>query len=60
MKMVKFEFYLSDDDFDRMILVKKKMGKDDLTCNEFAHELLHKELYKLQPKKPTAAELENC
>ena len=36
------------------------MGKDELTYNEFAKELLQKELYKLQPKRPTDEELENC
>lgn len=58
--MVKFEFYLSSEDFDRMTVIKKRMGKDELTFNEFAKELLHKELYKLQPKVPTDEELENC
>lgn len=58
--MVKFEFYLGDEYFDRMSVIKKRMGKDDLTFNEFAKELLQKELYKLQPKRPTDEELENC
>ena len=58
--MVEFEFYLSSEDFDRMTVIKKRMGKDELTFNEFAKELLHKELYKLQPKVPTDEELENC
>lgn len=55
---VKFEFYMSDDDFDRMVVVKKQNGKDDLTFNEYAKELLHKELYKQHPAKPTDEELE--
>lgn len=50
--MVKFEIYLSDNDFDRMDLIKRKMGKDDLTFNEFAKELLENELYRLQPIVP--------
>ena len=58
--MVKFEFNLSEEYFDRMTVAKKKMGKDELTYNEFAKELLQKELYKLQPKRPTDEELENC
>lgn len=58
--MVKFEFYLSEEYFDRMSVAKKKMGKDELTYNEFAKELLQKELYRLQPKRPTEEELENC
>jgi len=58
--MVKFEIYLSEEYFDRMAVLKKKMGKDDLTYNEFAKELLQKELYRLQPNRPTDEELENC
>lgn len=57
--MVKFEFYLTDDDFDRMSVIKKRAGKETLTFNEFAKELLHKELYRLQPTRPTDEELEN-
>ena len=55
---VKFEFYMNDDDFDRMIVVKKQNGKDDLSFNEYAKELLHNELYKQHPAKPTDEELE--
>lgn len=58
--MVKFEFYLSDGDFDRMIVLKKKMEKDELTYNEFAKEILSNELYRLQPHRPTEEELEEC
>ena len=55
---VKFEFYMSDDDFNRMIVVKRKNGKQDLTFNEYAKELLHRELYKQHPTIPTDEELE--
>lgn len=58
--MVKFEFNLGDEYFDRMCVLKKKMGKDDLTFNEFAKELLQKEVYRLQPNRPTEEELEEC
>ena len=58
--MVKFEFYLSDEYFDRMVVAKKKLGKDELTFNEFAKELLQNEIYKLQPTRPTEEELEEC
>ena len=58
--MVNFEFYLGDEYFDRLCVLKKKMGKDDLTFNEFAKELLKKEIYRLQPNRPTEEELENC
>ena len=48
--MVKFEFFLSDKDFERMDIIKKRMKKADLTMNEFAKELLENELYRLQPR----------
>ena len=57
--MVKFEFYLSDEDFDRMIVMKRNAQKEDLTFNEYAKELLHKEIHKQHPAKPTNEELEN-
>ena len=57
---IKFELYLESNYFDRLCVLKKKMGKDDLTYNEFAKELLQKEIYKLQPNRPTDEELEEC
>lgn len=59
-KMVKFEFYLSEEFFDRMAVAKKKAGKEELTYNEYAKELLEKELYRLQSRRPTQEELEDC
>lgn len=53
---VRFEFYLSDNYFDRMAILKEKMGKDDLNFNEFAKELLENELYRQQPKIPVCEE----
>lgn len=49
---VKFEFYLADDDFNRLYAIKSKQGKDDLTGNEFAKELLEAVLYDLHPSVP--------
>lgn len=49
--MVKFEFYISDDDFDRLFAVKEAQGRSDLSGNEFAKELLVRELYRLHPGK---------
>lgn len=46
---VKFEFYMSEEDFDRLYAIKRREGKADMTGNEFAKELLHKELYRLHP-----------
>ena len=40
---VKFEFYLSDSDFDRMAAIKERMNKNELNFNEFAKELLESE-----------------
>ena len=56
--MVKFEFYLSSVDFDRMTVAKRKLGKHDLTFEQFAKWIVEKELYKLQPTVPTEEELE--
>lgn len=53
---VKFEFYLSDNDFDRMAAIKERMGKSELSFNEFAKELLESELYRLQPRVPREEE----
>lgn len=48
---VKFEFYLTVDDYDRLMNIKKDMGYNDLTGNEFARKLLEIELYRLHPQK---------
>lgn len=47
----KFEFYLSDDDTERLFAIKENKGKDELTGNEFAKEILSKELYRLHPNR---------
>lgn len=47
----KLEFYLSDDDVERLFAIKEDKGKDNLTGNEFAKELLEAELYRLYPKR---------
>lgn len=49
--MVKLEFYLSDADMDRLWAIKEKQGKDNLTGNEFAKEILEVALYNLHPEK---------
>lgn len=56
--MVKFEFYLDSVDFDRMTVAKRKLGKDDLTFEQFAKWIVVKELHKLQPSVPTDEELD--
>lgn len=48
---VRFEFYLSDDDTERLFAIKEDKGKDELTGNEFAQELLSKELNRLHPNR---------
>lgn len=50
--MAQFEFYLSDEDLDRVFAIKQIQGKDDLTANEFAAELLHGTLVNLFPAVP--------
>lgn len=57
--MVKFDFYLSDEDTDRIFALKKAAGKDDLTGNEYARELLEGLLYKMHPKCPEFDEMGN-
>lgn len=48
---VRLEFYLSDADVDRLYAVKEKQGKDDMTGNEFAKELLEGVLHQLHPRR---------
>ena len=50
--MKKFEFYLSDKDFDRLCYLRRQAGEGDKTGNEYAAELLEHELYRLCPKVP--------
>lgn len=47
--MPMFEFWLGTEDTDRLFSVKAAQGKRDLSGNEFARELLEKELYRLHP-----------
>lgn len=53
---VKFEFYLDDKDYDRMAIIKERMGKHDMTMGQFAKYLLENELYRLQPTVPVEEE----
>lgn len=48
---VKLEFYISDEDMDRLWAIKEAQGKRELTGNEFARELLSAELHRLHPRK---------
>lgn len=47
--MPMFEFWLGDAYTDRLFSIKKTQGRNDLSCNDFARELLEKELYRLHP-----------
>lgn len=49
--MVEFKFYLSEDSTDRLFAIKEQQGKDNLTANQFAKELLENEIYRLHPAK---------
>lgn len=59
-KMEKLEFYITDEDLDRLWAIKEECEKDDkrgrefadMTGNEFARYLLENELHRLHPKKP--------
>lgn len=46
----KFEFYLSEEDTERLFAIKEDKGKDNLTGNEYAKELLVKTLHQLHPE----------
>ena len=48
---VKLEFYISDNDMDRLWAIKEKQGKNHLNGNEFAKELLESTLHTLHPAK---------
>ncbi|EHG33206.1 hypothetical protein [Enterocloster clostridioformis] len=47
--MPMFEFWLGVEDTDRLFSVKATRGKNNLTGNEFARELLERELHRLHP-----------
>lgn len=47
----KFEFYLSDEDTDRLFAVKDDKGLSALTGNEYAKKILVYELHRLHPSK---------
>lgn len=47
--MVELNFYISDEDFDRLYAIKEARGAADLTGNEFARELLQERLWALHP-----------
>lgn len=47
--MPMFEFWLGAEDTDKLFSVKAAQGRNDLTGNEFARELLEKELHKCHP-----------
>lgn len=48
--MPQFEFWLGNEDTNRLFAAKELEGKDNLTGNDFARELLIKELHKRHPK----------
>ena len=48
---VKFEFYLSDEDTERLFAVKEDKGKEELTGNDYARELLERELYRVHANR---------
>ena len=50
--MTKFEFYLSEEDTERLFYAKEEAGENELTGNEYAKQLLHSALYKLCPRVP--------
>lgn len=57
---VKFEFYLSDEDAEKLFAVKEKMEKNQLTGNEYAKELLKSELYRELYRLHSNKVMDNC
>ena len=54
--MTEFNFYLSDNDTERLFAIKKVQGRDDMTGNDFARQLLESALYRLFPAVPQVDE----
>lgn len=54
--MTEFNFYLSDNDTERLFAIKKLQGRDNMTGNDFARELLESALYRLFPAVPEVDE----
>lgn len=50
--MPMFEFWLGDANTDRLFSIKEAQGRNDLSGNDFARELLERELYRLHPNVP--------
>ena len=50
--MTQFTFCLSDADTDRLFAVKELQGKQNLTGNQFARQLLEDVLFRLFPPIP--------
>lgn len=48
---VKLEFYISEENMERLWAIKEAQGRNDLTGNEFAQELLESVLYQRHPDK---------
>lgn len=48
--MPDFNFWLSNEYTDRLFALKEEEGRDDLTGNEYARELLEKYLRTLHPE----------
>ena len=47
---IRVEFYLDEEDVDRLFALKEEEGKYELTGNEYAKELLQNVLYKMHPE----------
>lgn len=50
--MTELNFYISGEDMNRLFLIKDIQGKHSLTANDFARELLERELHRLFPPAP--------
>ena len=54
----RLEFYISDENVDRLWAIKEKEGRTELTGNEFAAILLERTLIRLHPEEVVIEEEE--
>ena len=50
--MTEFNFFLTDEDTERLFAIKHIQGHDELTGNDFARKILERELHRLFPAIP--------
>ena len=49
--MTEINFYISDENADRLFVIKDLLGHENLTLNEFARQLIETDIYRLSPER---------